>query len=87
MAGVLRNPLATKMEYTGDANDLLTNGIYSCESGVTNVPAAISYLICMSAGRAYLNCLQICVDHKNRNAYMRTNWNGNWTDWKEISFI
>lgn len=87
VAAVLGNPLGTKGEYIGDANDLLTNGIYACESAVQNVPLPTGYLISMLTGRASEKCLQIFIGVKNEGMYVRTNTIGKWYAWRQISLV
>lgn len=87
MAAALGYPLGTKGEYVGDANDLLTNGIYACESAVQNVPSKTGYLISMLTGRESEKCLQIFIEHTNNGMYVRTNTIGIWYAWRQISIL
>lgn len=77
------NPVASKGNYTGNANDMLNNGIYyNNNSSIANLPNSYGTLIVFKSAA---HIVQIYMRADSVTAlYARQRNSGTWSDWKEL---
>lgn len=86
IAGFSVNPKSGSMEvWSGDMNNLVASGFYNCLT-CKNAPG--QYLAVIVVGY-YLTgyCTQIAIDVTTGNIKKRSQINGTWTDWSNLSSL
>ncbi|QAS52367.1 pyocin knob domain-containing protein [Halobacillus litoralis] len=76
--------LGTPSRFTGNLDNVTTNGFFYIGTDATNQPTAAGYLIHQHhPGMDYAS--QIYIDLHNQDNYMRTKVNGTWNEWAKIA--
>lgn len=79
------SPFTSSSTYS-DYNSLTENGIYRMVNNCTNGPGAWASAVIVLKG--YGNgLLQISFRASNGNVYCRTQSDGTWNSWKQVSFV